>query len=95
VKKFFYLEEIEQGFYIDLDENEKGYFEIPRQFKWEEFEDITKKVREDCKYPDFDGAIGVISKHGVNQNIIRIYHPQLDKEKILDIGKSYIKHLFV
>jgi hypothetical protein len=94
-KKFFYLEEVEQGFYLDLDEQEKGYLEIPRLFKWEEFEKITQKVKEDSSLPEFDGAIGVITKHGVNQNIIRIYTPHLDQEKLIQIGKGYIKHLFI
>ncbi len=94
-RKFFYLEEIEQGFFIDLDEVEKGYVEVPRRFKWEEFEEISQNVRSNCKYTDFDGAIGEINKHGLNQNVIRIYSPQLDNEKLLEIGKGYIKHLFV
>ncbi|MFO8235686.1 MAG: hypothetical protein R6U04_09815 [Bacteroidales bacterium] len=94
-RKFFYLEEIEQGFFLDLDEEEKGYLEVPRKLSWEEFERITEKVKSECKHPAFDGAIGVISKHGVNQHVIRIYHPNLDKEKILEIGKNYIKNLFL
>jgi hypothetical protein len=94
-RKFFYLEEIEQGFYMDLDELEKGYVEVPRRFKWAEFEEISENVRSDCRYTDFDGAIGEINKHGLNQNMIRIYSPQLDTDKLLEIGKGYIKHLFV
>lgn len=94
-RKFFYLEEIEQGFFLDLDEEEKGYLEIPSKLSWEEFENITEKVKTNCHNPAFDGAIGNISKHGVNQDVIRIYHPELDKEKLLDIGKTYIKNLFL
>ncbi|MFP4018042.1 MAG: hypothetical protein ACLFUH_02235 [Bacteroidales bacterium] len=94
-KKFFYLEEIDQGFFLDLDEEEKGYVEVPNKLNWEKFEKITGKVKPECKNPAFDGAIGNISKHGVSQDVIRIYHPELDKEKLLEIGKTYIKNLFL
>ena len=95
VRKFFYLEEIEKGFYFDLDENEKGYLEIPRRFDWEEFQKITQQVKEDCKYENFDSAFGVITKYGVSQDVVRIYCPEMDEDKLMTIGKGFLKHLFL
>jgi len=95
IRKFFYLEKIEKGFYLDLDEPEKGYVEIPRKFKWQEFQHIVKKVKNDCPHKNFDAAFGTISKYGVTQDIVRIYCPVLDKGTLLTIGKSFLKHLFL
>ena len=95
IRKFFYLEEIEKGFYFDLDENEKGYVEIPRKFNWNDFQELVHQVKKDCEYDNFDSAFGVISKHGVYQDIIRIYSPRLDEDRLLSIGKSFLKDLFL
>lgn len=95
VRKFFYLEEIEKGFYFDLDENEKGYVEIPRKFNWEDFQELVSKVKKDSEYENFDSAYGIISKHGVYQDIIRIYSPKMNEDLLLSIGKCFLKDLFL
>lgn len=93
IRKFFYLEEVLDGFYFDLDEGEIGYFEIPTTLEWKDFYQLTDEVKKENPGVSFDGATGNFTKHGVATNIIRIYSPVLDQDTLLKLGKSYLKHL--
>lgn len=94
VRKFFHLEEIEEGIFTDLDDPLIGYLEAPRKLEWEELEDLTKKVKEETHYPNFDKAMGTISKHGEPKDIIRIYEPHMSEDVLKDISKKFRSHFF-
>jgi hypothetical protein len=92
VKKFFHLEEIEEGIYADLDDPQIGYVEAPNKMTWEELEDITEKVKKETAYSNFDRAIGTISKRGESREVIRIYAPEMNEEILKDISYAFRKH---
>ena len=92
VRKFFHLEEIQDGIYTDLDDPFIGYVEVPRKLKWGELEEITRKAKTDTRYPNFDRALGSISKRGEPKEIIRIYSPDMSDDVIEDISQAFRKH---
>ncbi len=93
LKKFFMLEEIEDGVYFDLDEKDHGYFTIPHKLTWKYFEDITQKVRHNWDYSNFDAAIGHIHQNFGIRDMIRVYNPSIDRNYLLDIRKVYLDRI--
>jgi len=93
IDKFFHLEEIEEGIFVDLDDEQIGYLELSGELGWEELESLTQKVKQQTQHPNFDRALGHFSKHGEDINVIRIYAPDMDEEVIRDISHTFRKHL--
>nr|WP_321408929.1 hypothetical protein [uncultured Carboxylicivirga sp.] len=93
LKKFFMLEEIEDGVYFDLDEKDHGYFTIPYKLTWKLFEDITRKAKHNWDHSVFDAAIGHIHADFGIRDIIRIYNPNIDRNYLLEIRKIYLDRI--
>ena len=93
IDKFFHLEEIQEGLYIDLDDAQIGYVETPRKLDWEELEEITKKVKTEAEHTNFDRALGTINKHGENIEVVRIYAPSMNEAILIEIGYFFKKYL--
>ena len=93
LKKFFTLEEIEEGVYNDLDEKDHGYFVIPHKLTWKYFEDITKKVKNNWDQSYFDAAIGHIHQDFSIVDMIRIYNPKINNEYLLEARKKYLERI--
>ena len=93
IDKFFHLEEIEEGIFVDLDDQQIGYLEIEGEMDWDKLETLTQKVKLQTQHSNFDRALGHFSKHGEDINVIRIYAPDMDEEVIREISKTFRKHL--
>lgn len=93
LKKFFMLEEIEDGVYFDLDEKDHGYFTIPHKLPWKYFEDVTRKVKHNWEQSAFDAAIGHIHQNFGIRDMIRIYNPNIDRNYLMAIRKLYLDRI--
>jgi len=93
IDKFFHVEEIQEGIYIDLDDPQIGYIETPRALKWDDLERITDKVKSEAEHTNFDRALGTISKHGENIEVIRIYAPEMNEAILIELGYFFKKYL--
>nr|WP_321451201.1 hypothetical protein [uncultured Carboxylicivirga sp.] len=93
LKKFFMLEEVEDGVYFDLDEKDHGYFTIPYKLPWKHFEDITKKAKHNWDRSVFDSALGHIHENFGIRDIIRIYNPNIDINYLMDTRKVYLDRI--
>jgi len=93
LKKFFTLEEIDDGVYFDLDEKDHGYFAIPKKLTWKYFEDLSLKVKQNWDYSKFDAAIGHFHQDFGIVDMIRIYNPNIDREYLTGIQKKYLERI--
>ena len=93
LNKFFSLEKIEDDFYFDSVEANHGYFKIPKNISWGDFEQITKQVKYNMDMLQFDASIGFIYDHFKAIDIIRIYAENLDIEKLKQIRSKYIERI--
>ncbi|MFP4621066.1 MAG: hypothetical protein ACLFM7_07110 [Bacteroidales bacterium] len=91
IRKFFHLEEIEEGIFTDLDDPYIGYLQLPKTVEWPELEALTGKVKTETHYPNFDRALGTIFKQGDPIEVIRIFSPDMTEEVLKDIAASYRK----
>jgi len=93
IEKFFHVEEIEPGIYVDLDDPQIGYIQTPRKLEWEELEHITEKVKDEAEHCNFDRALGTISKHGESIEVIRIYSPDMNEAVLIELSHFFKKFL--
>ncbi|MDE5418741.1 hypothetical protein L3049_12065 [Labilibaculum sp. DW002] len=91
--KFFALEEIGDGFYLDTVEANHGYFKIPKQLSWSEFEDLTKQVKYNMDLLHFDASIGFIYDHFKAVDIIRIYAENLNLDLLKKIRLKFVERI--
>ncbi|MCL3782316.1 hypothetical protein EMN47_18175 [Prolixibacteraceae bacterium JC049] len=91
--KFFLLEEIDKGVYIDKGEAFHGYFEIPGKLKWKAFEQVTTNVRYNWEGSQFDAAIGTIYKDSELKDVVRIYSPKIDEAYLAGLKGKYLERI--
>lgn len=88
--KFFSLEEIAENIFLDKREKYHAYLQIPRHLEWEEFNDITNKVKYNWVESKFDAAKGSFYYDGVLHEVVRIYSDKIDPEYLKELLKLYI-----
>tara|TARA_R110001583_G_scaffold25760_11_gene93162 strand:+ start:20567 stop:21277 length:711 start_codon:yes stop_codon:yes gene_type:complete len=93
LNKFFSLEKIEDNFYFDSVEANHGYFKIPKNLSWGEFEQLTKQVKYNMDMLQFDASIGFIYDHFKAIDIIRIYAENLTIDMLKQIRSKYIERI--
>lgn len=75
VHKTFLLQETEEGKYLDVKDNAKMYFTLSRFISWQDFEAITRQVKNNCRNPVFDAALGGLYRYRGYEDIVRIFSP--------------------
>lgn len=75
VHKTFLLQETEEGQYLDVKDNAKMYFTLSRFISWQDFEAITRQVKNNCRNPVFDAALGGLYRYRGYEEIVRIFSP--------------------
>ncbi len=93
LKKVFLLEEVEKDLYLDLDEEEMGYFRIPGRISWKVFEKHTISIKYNWNENNFDGALGTLFRHSGLQDMIRIYKKGIDTDYLRELRDRYMSRL--
>ena len=92
VKKHFVLEKIEDGIYKDLEESLMYYLQVPVQLKWKMLFNITKNLKNNMDFTNFDAALGAIYFREV-LDVIRIYGNDLDVDKLKQLRQKYLAEI--
>ncbi len=97
IKKFFILDEVNDGIYMDKETPEMGYFEIPTRLDWNVFEKITVGLKHNIEDNNFDAALGTFYRKSGLKDIIRIYDTNICLGECLFLREKYLteinKHL--
>jgi hypothetical protein len=93
IKKFFLLQQVEEGIFMDLIEKDHGYISTPKHLKWSEFQELNRKVRFNWEGSFFDAALGHFHHNFEIEDMVRIYHPQINLEMLLAIKKKYFEQI--
>ncbi len=90
VKKFFIVDSIEPGIYLDFEDKDMGYIQIPGYLKWSNFEKITLTLKHNMEDNKFDAAIGTIHRKNCIVDVIRIFDKEISAEKLHTIRNKYL-----
>ncbi len=93
VNKCFSLQVAGDGYFLDLDEPNEGYFAIPYNPKFQEFEALIQDVRNNTSHSLFDAAFGGIIIKGTVVDIVRIYSGHLNLELLKSIKEEMFKRI--
>jgi len=93
LQKYITFRQVGEGLYLDVDDASKGYFELPKYHKWDEFKDLTREAKYDTSILYFDAAQAVIIEKNRVIDLVRIYREHLTVDKLSDIRDRYIKVL--
>ncbi len=90
VKKFFIVDSIEPGIYLDFEDKDMGYIQIPGYLKWSNFEKITLTLKHNMEDNKFDAAIGTIHRKNCIVDVVRIFDKEISVEKLHTIRNKYL-----
>jgi len=91
INKLFVLDEIEEGFYLDLVEENKGYYTHPNRVSDEDFTKIMTQIKHNGNCHLFDAVRGEIIVDGQILEIVRIFSEGLKIEQLKCIKKEFDK----
>ena len=89
IKKYFILDEINEGIYMDKETPEMGYFEIDDKLDWDLFEKITMEIKHNIEENNFDAALGTIYRKSGLKDVIRIYDTNVCLGECLFLSDKY------
>jgi len=92
IKKFFVLNQIENGVYLDVENDKMGYFKVP-YLGWKLFEKITYSIKNNWDKASFDAAIGTFYRRYELQDMIRIYRDNIEKNVLMEIREKYLDEI--
>ncbi|MFP4289155.1 MAG: hypothetical protein ACOC2E_04755 [Bacteroidota bacterium] len=93
LNKFLHLQPVSNGFYIEKENTQRGYFRIPRNIEWKEFKTITQQVKFNTPLIFFDAARAAFMENGKIVELIRVYRENLSLENLEDIRNVYLKFI--
>jgi hypothetical protein len=91
VKKFFIVDDVEPGIYLDSDDQEMGYIQIPGYLKWSNFEKITLDMKRNMGDNKFDAAIGTIHRKNCIVDVVRIFDKDISIDKLRSLRNKYLE----
>jgi len=93
VKKFYMLEQIEEGIFADKVNLDMHYILIDRELNWELFRKITQKIKNNISNRNFDVVLGAFYMDMSMKEMIRIYKPNISRELLHEIKLLYQKEI--
>lgn len=89
ITKYFLLDELDNGIYMDQETPEMGYFEIPVELPWDVFERITLDLKRNMDEANWDAALGVLFRKKGLVDVIRIFDTNVCLGQCLFLMEKY------
>ena len=93
VVKFFNLKEIDEGIYLDNKEQFHAYIELPEFCEWNDFNDLSNRVKYNWQESKFDAAMGSFYYKGRLREFVRIYSNKISIGYLQKLKKLYIEKM--
>ncbi len=93
LNKFFSMEELEEGYFLDHVEPNHGYFIIPQKLSWKQFEHLAQQVKYNMEMFHFDASLGFIYDNFKAVDMIRIYAENLDLVLMKKIRAKFVERI--
>ncbi|HDR50357.1 MAG TPA: hypothetical protein ENN90_01880 [Mariniphaga anaerophila] len=89
IVKFLKLEVLGEGIYVEENDENFGYIEIPKYLKPPAFVKVTMDVKYNWEGHEFDAACGSFYKNGKLVEFVRILSTAITKEYLMQIQTLY------
>lgn len=93
IRKFFQMEEVAEGVFLDMEQDTFSYLHIPCTLRWSTFEKMTTDIKYNIKDNKFDAAIGHVYHTDGMFDFVRIYDKNFNLEKLAYIRKKYLEYI--
>ena len=93
IKKFFELEVLEPGIYMDIIDPDMCYLQLPEYIDWHTFEKITLSMKRNMDDNKFDAAQALIFRKNCVIDCVRIYDHHIKHDKIISIRDRYLNEI--
>lgn len=94
IVKFLNLEVLDESIYVEVEDENFGYIEIPRYLNYDVFSKVSMDVKYNWDGHEFDAAVGSFYKDGKLTEFVRILSNKNDKEYLTDIRKLYLEKIW-
>lgn len=91
INKFFKMEEIHEGVFMDSDNAETFYIEVPVQMDWNTFEQVSNQIKYNIEDNNYDAAQASVYNENGLLDLIRIYDQDCSPDKVLYIRNNYLE----
>ncbi len=89
IRKFFELEQLSEGIYKDLDQEETYYFQVVSYVDWDTFERITVHIRKGMDHKLYDAAQAALYRKSGLLDLVRIYDKKINLEILQRLKRRY------
>lgn len=93
VNKFFNLKYISEGIYQSPYNSDRFYIMIPKQLTWDEFRDLTFKIKNNISVTNFDIAKGILYDNSDIIDMLRVIKPNITVDMVGEIQQKYLGKL--
>ena len=93
VNKFFNLKHISDRIFQSPMNKDRFYVVIPKQLTWDEFRDMTVKIKNNISITNFDIAKGIFYDNEGITDMLRIIKPNITLEMVKNIEQKYLEEL--
>jgi len=90
IRRFFDLEVLGDGIFLDADKPDNYYLRIPSFLSWDEFERVTISIRNNWEHKTYDAAQAAIYEKAGVVELVRIYDRNTHIDKLLYLKQRYI-----
>ncbi len=90
IVKFLDLEKLDEGIYVEAQDHNFGYIEIPKYLKYDAFTKVTMDVKYNWEGHEFDAASGSFYKNGKLTEFVRILSSKNDKDYLTNLRNLYL-----
>ncbi len=91
IHKLFEMEEEEEGIFIDLLEENKGYITFPQKLSSSQFYEIFESLKNNSSCRLFDAEQGIVFINGKLTTIVRVFAEKLDVQLLECIQQNFQK----
>ena len=94
IVKFLKLELLDEGIYVEEEDKNFGYIEIPKYLKPSAFVKVTMDVKYNWEGHEFDAASGSFFKDGKLFEFVRILSNKMDSHYLIKIRNLYFEKIW-
>lgn len=93
IVKFLNLEKLDEGVYIEWQDKNFGYIEIPKFLHYDAFVKVTMDVKYNWEEHEFDAASGSFYKDGRLVEFVRILSNKIDADYLIRLRNLFLEKI--